>query len=135
MYILVHLNGRQRVLRQGFKTKYQNPWSLIIVAIVVTLVLTLTYFDAFLFISRHAMHTLLWRHCMLFCLLITWFYTVKKNKWKVRDWKVRNNRFCQYIEVWSNFQLHWSKILPFIKENDTNVLQCQQPSFIFHLVT
>ena len=38
--MLVHLNGRQRVFlaisfiwqaRQGIKTKYQNPWSLIIV--------------------------------------------------------------------------------------------------------
>jgi len=35
---------------------------------VVTPVLTLTYFDAFLFISRNAMRTLRWRHCMLFCL-------------------------------------------------------------------
>ena len=55
----------------------------------------------FLFISRNAMHTLRWRHCMLFCLLKTWCN--KKNKWKVRDWKVRNNRFCQCIAVWSNF--------------------------------
>ena len=55
----------------------------------------------FLFISRNAMHTLRWRHCMLFCLLKTWCN--KKNKWKVRDWKVRNNRFCQCIAVWSHF--------------------------------
>ena len=27
------------------------------------------------------------------------------------------------------------KILPFIKENDKNVLLCQRPSFIFVLVT
>ena len=57
----------------------------------------------FLFISHNAMRTLRWRHCMLFCLLITWFYTIKKNKWKVRDWKVRNNPFCQCIAVCSNF--------------------------------
>ena len=30
-------------------------------------------------------------------------YTVKKNKWKVRNVKVRDNRFCQFIVVWSNF--------------------------------
>ena len=71
--------------------------------IVVTPVLTLTNSMRFLFISRNAMRTLGWRHCMLFCLLITWFYTIKKNKWKVRDWKVRNNRFCQCIAVWSHF--------------------------------
>ena len=36
--------------------------------IIVTPVLTLTYVDTFLFISRNAMRTLQWRHCMHFCL-------------------------------------------------------------------
>jgi len=72
--------------------------------------------------------------CKYYC-----FTMSSKNKCKVRDSKVRNNRICLSIAVWShflqNYPLHRSKILPYIKENDKNVLLCQQTSFIFHLVT
>ena len=93
--MLKNVNGHDVPVIKGHKSFFKlSSWHLFWRSPIST---------PFLFISRNAMHMLRWRHYMFFCLQITWLYTIMKKNWKVRDSKVRNNRFCRCIAVWSNF--------------------------------
>ena len=86
-----------------------------------------TCFDVLLFRRLFYYIKLCYAHCPMTSLHAFLFVNnivlhCHKNIWKVRDPKVRNNRFCQCIAVWSNFLQNFSpyqsKILPFIEIND-----------------
>ena len=66
--------------------------------IVVTPVSTLNYFDAIMLCARSNDVTA----CFFVCKQHS-FTLSRKNKLKLRDYNVRNNRFCQCTAVWSSF--------------------------------